>query len=193
MRRLCRPIAGIRAYILDEGLEPMPVGVPGELYLGGAGLARGYLKRPALTAERFIPDPFSRGPGTRMYRTGDLARWQVDGRIEFLGRRDHQVKVRGYRIELGEIEAILSDYPGVEMSVVVVREGEGGEKRLVADALPKAGGVLTIRELQAYLRERLPEYMVPSGVMVLEALPLTPSGKVDRRGVAGGGGDRAAG
>ncbi|CAG0937556.1 partial fengycin family lipopeptide synthetase D, partial [Thermoflexales bacterium] len=176
-----RPVANTRAYILDEALEPVPIGVPGDLYLSGAGLARGYLNRPDLTAEKFIPNPFAQERGPRLYRTGDRARWLVDGRMEFLGRRDHQVKVHGYRIELGEIEARLNDYPGVDTSVVVVHEGEGAEKRLAAYVVPKAGVRLIADELQASLRGRLPEYMVPAALVFLAQMPLTPNGKVDRR------------
>ncbi|HKV11335.1 MAG TPA: amino acid adenylation domain-containing protein, partial [Thermoanaerobaculia bacterium] len=169
-----RPVPGSRAYVLDRRLEPVPAGVPGELCLGG-GLARGYLHRPDLTAERFVPDPWSGRPGERLYRTGDLARWGVAGELEFLGRVDHQVKVRGFRIELGEIEAALGRHPRVRESVVVLRE-----ERLVAYAVPVAEPVAA-GELRSHLRERLPEYMVPSTFVSLPALPLSPNGKVDRR------------
>ena len=186
-----RPVANSSAYVLDAHLQPVPVGVPGELHLGGAGLARGYLKRAALTAEKFVPDPFSSKPGARMYKTGDLARYQPEGTIQFLGRLDHQVKLRGYRIELGEIETVLSRHPHVEQAVVIVREDQPGDKRLVAYVVPRldeseAGSKEeATRQLSASLRsllaQKLPEYMMPSAFVMLEALPLTPNGKVDRR------------
>jgi amino acid adenylation domain-containing protein len=171
-----RPISNTRAYALGAGLRPLPVGVPGELCLGGRGLARGYLGRPALTADRFVPDPFSARPGARMYRTGDRARWKADGTLEYLGRLDHQVKVRGFRIELGEIETVLRRHRGVSDCVVVAR-AEAGQQRLVAYV---AGGV-DADELREHLRRSLPEYMVPSAFVLLEALPLTPNGKLDRK------------
>ncbi|HVR96549.1 MAG TPA: non-ribosomal peptide synthase/polyketide synthase, partial [Thermoanaerobaculia bacterium] len=173
-----RPIAGTRAYVLDRRLEPVPLGAAGELYLGGAGLARGYLGRPDLTAERFVPDPFGTAAGGRLYRTGDLARLRPDGDLDYLGRIDHQVKVRGFRIELGEVEAALARLPGVREAAVVVRED--GDKSLVACLV----GEVEARELEAALRRTLPEYMVPSAFAVLEALPLSPNGKVDRRALA---------
>ncbi|XXX72653.1 amino acid adenylation domain-containing protein [Sorangium sp. So ce134] len=172
-----RPIENTRAYVLDAELDPVPIGVVGEVYLSGAGLARGYLNRAKETAARFLPDPFSEAPGARMYRTGDVARYLPDGNIEFLGRTDHQVKVRGFRIELGEIEGALRRCAGVRDAVVVARGDAPGTKRLVAYVTgdPPAGS------LREQLRARLPEYMVPSAFVVLESLPLTPSGKVDRR------------
>lgn len=177
-----RPIANTQIYILDAALQPTPIGVPGELYIGGVGLARGYHKRPALTAEKFLRDPFSMADGARLFKTADLARYRADGAIEFLGRMDHQVKIRGFRIELGEIEAVLSQHPGVQEVVVLAREDVPGDKRLVAYVVAgEAAG--TEQEWRSYLRERLPEYMVPSVFLPLEALPLTPNGKVDRRGL----------
>ncbi|MEA2604981.1 MAG: hypothetical protein QOF89_5973 [Acidobacteriota bacterium] len=188
-----RPIAGARAYVLDARLEPAPVGVPGELCLGGAGVARGYLDRPDLTAERFLPDPFAvtagaeAGAGARLYRTGDLVRWLPSGQLEFLGRTDRQVKVRGFRVELGEIEAALAEHPAVREVAVLAREDQPGERRLVAYVTPylerpeRPEQEAAAGELRAFLKERLPEHMVPSVFMTLAALPLNASGKVDRR------------
>jgi acyl-coenzyme A synthetase/AMP-(fatty) acid ligase len=172
------PVANTRAYVVDRFLQPVPVGAPGELCLAGEGLARSYRFRPRLTAERFVPDPFG-GPGERLYRTGDLARWLPDGRIEFLGRVDFQVKIRGVRIELGEIEAALTRQPGVESAVVLARE-DGGEKRLVAYIVSPPGAT-SVEELRRGLQKTLPEAMLPSAFVLLEAFPLTQSGKVDRR------------
>jgi amino acid adenylation domain-containing protein len=172
-----RPIANTQVYLLDRHFHPVPIGVPGELHLGGIGLARGYLQRPELTAERFLPHPFSERPGERLYRTGDLARYLPDGNLEFLGRIDQQVKVRGFRIELGEIEACLGGHPGVEDVVVLAREDQPGEKRLVAYVV----GEVEPEGLRGYLQAKLPEYMVPAAFVGLEALPLTPNGKVDRK------------
>ncbi|RKI58436.1 amino acid adenylation domain-containing protein, partial [Corallococcus sp. AB049A] len=175
------PLANTSVYVLDARLHPVPVGVPGELFLGGDGVARGYVSRPDLTAERFVPDAYGATPGARLYRTGDLARWRPDGTLEFLGRIDAQVKVRGFRIELAEVESALRELPEVQEAAVVVREDVPGDKRLVAYAMPRAGHVLEAPALRAALRQRLPEYMVPSVFVTLATLPLNPSGKVDRK------------
>ncbi|HEX8355631.1 MAG TPA: condensation domain-containing protein, partial [Pyrinomonadaceae bacterium] len=179
-----RPIANARLYVLGVWGEVVPAGAPGELYIGGAGVARGYLNRPGLTAERFVPDPFSEEPGARLYRTGDVVRHLADGRLEYLGRSDQQVKVRGFRVELGEVEAALNQHPGVREAVAAVSE-EGGHRRLVGYVVPvDAEGAreeLSAGELRRHLSERLPEHMVPSLFVFLDALPLTPNGKVDRK------------
>ena len=175
-----RPIANTEIYILDADLKPVPIGVPGELHIGGAGLARGYLNRPELTAERFIANPFSDGSQARLYKTGDLARYRADGNIEHLGRLDHQVKIRGFRIELGEIESVLSQHPGVRQSVVMAREDKPGDKRLVAYIVPNLGSNSNTSELRNFLKSKLPEHMVPAAFVELGALPLTPNGKIDR-------------
>ncbi|MHC5759315.1 non-ribosomal peptide synthase/polyketide synthase [Nostoc sp.] len=199
-----RPISNTQIYILDQNLQPVPVGVPGELHIGGAGLARGYLNARELTEQKFIPNPFSgskgageqrsRGvrerrrkivqspvPSPRLYKTGDLARYLPDGNIEYLGRIDNQVKIRGFRIELGEIEAALSQHQDVQTSVVIVREDIPGDKRLVAYIVPQPQVTPTISQLRSFLKEELPEYIVPSAFVTLDSLPLTPNGKLDRR------------
>jgi len=174
-----RPINNIRLYVLDRRLRPLPVGVSGELYVGGVGVGRGYLNDARRTAEAFVPDPFCDRPGARLYRTGDLVRYLTDGNIEFLGRVDHQVKIRGYRIEPGEIESLLRQHASVQDVVVVVREDSPGNKTLVAYVVTSGGA--TGDELRAYVKDKLPDYMVPSAFVLLDALPLTPNGKVDRR------------
>ncbi|TRL35819.1 amino acid adenylation domain-containing protein [Methylosinus sporium] len=174
-----RPIEGARVILLDERREPVPLGVAGELYIGGVGLARGYLGRADLTAERFVPNPFSKD-GERLYRTGDLARYREDGEIEFLGRIDHQVKIRGFRIELCEIEAALTRIPGVRAAVAVAREDVEGDKRLVAYVVGQEGAKPVIADLRAALARALPDYMAPAAFVLLDALPLTSNGKVDR-------------
>ena len=177
---LGRPVANTAIYILDANMQPVPPLVRGEIFIGGASLARGYLNLPGLTAEKFIPDPFSDEPGARLYRTGDMARFLAGGIVEFLGRTDDQVKLRGIRIELGEIEAVLSEFPAVGRAVAMVREDQPGDKRLVAYLQPVKGADLREPELRGFLAKRLPEYMVPSALVVVPALPLTSSGKVDR-------------
>jgi amino acid adenylation domain-containing protein len=179
-----RPIANARVYVLDEQLSPVPVGVRGELFIGGDGLARGYWRRPDLTAEKFVPDPFSVEPGGRLYRTGDLVKWLPDGTIEFLGRKDHQVKLRGFRIEFGEIESVLGRHPAVKDAAVVVREDDPGDKRLWAYVVWKANAGVTSRELRSWLGARLPGYMLPSAVVGLDALPLNSNNKLDRNALA---------
>jgi acyl-coenzyme A synthetase/AMP-(fatty) acid ligase/acyl carrier protein len=176
-----RPIANTQLYVLDRHFQPAPAGVSGELFIGGDGLAHGYLNRPELTAEKFIRHPFSTDPDTRLYRTGDLARRLPDGGIELLGRVDHQVKIRGFRIELGEIEAVLLQFPKVREAVVVVREDAAGDKRLLAYLTTYRQTTASLNELRRFLREKLPDYMVPAAFVVLDKLPLTPNGKVDRR------------
>ncbi len=175
------PIANTQIYVLDSRLQPQPIGVPGELYIGGVGLARGYLNQPELSSERFIPDPYNQKLGARLFKTGDLARYQSDGNIEYLGRIDHQVKIRGFRIELGEIEVTLSQHPRVRETVVLAREDISGNKHLVAYFVTYRLQVPTTSELRNFLMELLPNYMVPSIFVRLDALPLTSNGKVDSR------------
>ncbi|BAY46373.1 amino acid adenylation domain-containing protein [Scytonema sp. HK-05] len=177
---LGRPIANTQIYLLDSHLQPVPIGVVGELHIGGGGPAGGYLNRPELTAEKFIPNPFSQEEGARLYKTGDLARYLQDGNIEFIGRSDYQVQIRGFRIELGEIEAVLSQHPFVLQTVVIAREDVRGDKRLVAYVVPNQEPAPIISDLRRFLREKLPEYMIPSAFVLLSALPLTPTGKVNR-------------
>jgi len=175
------PLANMQIHILDEGQRPVPVGVAGELYIGGIGLSRGYLNRPELTAKSFVPDSFSIEPGQRLFGTGDLARRRSDGAIEFLGRADHQVKLRGLRIELGEIEATLEEHPAVRHAAVMLREFTSGDQRLVGYVLPKNGTPPTTKELRTFLSEKLPMMMVPSVFVLLDTLPLLPNGKLNRQ------------
>jgi acyl-coenzyme A synthetase/AMP-(fatty) acid ligase/acyl carrier protein len=175
------PIDNTQFYVLDSNAQPVPMGVPGELFIGGDGVARGYYKRTDLTAERFLPDPFRDSPGARMYRTGDLVRRLSSGDLEFLGRLDGQIKLRGFRIELGEIESVLAQHPSVKQAIVVVREDVPGDKRLVAYLLPNAGGIPAAGQLRTFLLTTLPDYMVPAGFITIAAIPLTPNGKVDRK------------
>lgn len=176
-----RPISNTTAYIVDKYFNPVPVGVPGELYVGGDGLAREYLNRLELSRERFVPNPFSAGRQDRLYKTGDVARYLADGSIEFIGRKDYQVKIRGFRIELGEVEAALVEHPGVAEGAVTVSEDKFGDKRLTAYFVPVKGMDITVAELRDSLRQKLPEYMLPAMFVTLESLPLSPNGKVDRR------------
>ncbi|WP_262379083.1 non-ribosomal peptide synthetase, partial [Bacillus pumilus] len=172
-----KPVSNTQVYVLDKNSQLISKGGVGELYVGGSGLARGYLNRPKLTAERFIPHPFSDEPGARLYRTGDLVRYLPDGNLEFVGRADDQVKIRGFRIELGEVEATLNALPSIQEAVVIVREDESGEKRLVAYVV----GEGTTKEWRKALKDKLPGYMVPAHFIKMEALPITPNGKIDRK------------
>ncbi|NLG50016.1 MAG: amino acid adenylation domain-containing protein, partial [Chloroflexi bacterium] len=176
-----RPIPNAQCYVLDRFLNPVPVGVPGELHVGGPGLARGYLNRPDLTAERFIAHPFVADPQARLYKTGDLVRYRPDGNMEFVGRVDHQVKMRGFRVELGEIEAVLEEHPSVQMAAVLAREDARGDRQLVAYIAPAEGAACDVADLRNLVRDRLPDYMAPAVYMPLEKMPLTPSGKIDRQ------------
>ena len=181
---LGRPIGNMQIYLLNRDMKLVPTGVAGELYIGGVGVARGYLKRTDLTADRFVPNPFSKVGGARLYKSGDLARYQATGAIEFLGRLDEQVKLRGFRIELGEIEASLRQHPALLEAVVLAHEQTPDDTRLVAYIVMKSGSAATPNELKDFLREKLPDYMVPTSFVVLQALPMMPNGKVDRRGIA---------
>lgn len=176
-----RPIDNTTIYILDKYRQPVPIGVPGELYIGGTGVTRGYLERPELTAERFVSDPFNDENGARLYRTGDLVRYRADGNIEYLNRLDNQVKVRGYRIELGEIEAVLAKHEGIKQTVVIVREDQSGDQRLIAYYIAEPNHSVTVSEIRKYLRNELPDYMIPQHFVELEAFPMTPNRKIDRR------------
>jgi acyl carrier protein len=172
-----RPIANTQIYILDPHRNPVPVGIPGELYVGGTSVGRGYLNRPELTQAKFIPHPFSSHTGDRLYKTGDLARYLPDGNIEFLGRIDTQVKIRGIRIELGEVEAALNTHPQIQQAVVLVSEDTSGDKRLVAYIV----GEVRSDQLQEFLRQTLPAYMLPSAFIGIDSIPLTPNGKIDHK------------
>jgi amino acid adenylation domain-containing protein/non-ribosomal peptide synthase protein (TIGR01720 family) len=176
-----QPMKNQREYVLDAEFDEVPFGVPGELYLGGIGVGRGYFRRPEFTAQRFVPDPYVDQPGARMYRTGDLAQWMPDGNTELLGRMDHQVKIRGYRIELGEIESVLRRHDAVREAVVVARNAERGDKMLVAYVVAEPGSANVVQQLRGLAKEKLPDYMMPSAYVTLDALPLTPNGKVDRK------------
>ncbi len=176
-----KPFANMPIYILDDNLNPVPVGVRGELFVGGIGVARGYFNRPDLTAEKFIPNPFASVQGERMYKTGDVARYLPDGNIEFLGRKDHQIKLRGYRIELGEIETAIGKYSNIKDVVVIAREDKPGDKKLVAYIVPENKAEIDINDLREFLLKHIPDYMIPSAIMILDELPLTPNGKVDRK------------
>jgi hypothetical protein len=174
------PIADLEMCVLDQQLQLVPIGVAGELYVGGAGISRNYLNRPSLTAERFVPNPFSKQAGQRLYKTGDQVRYRQDGELEYLGRLDRQVKIRGFRIELGEIEAVLAQSPEVRDVVVLAREEEGGDKRLVAYLLTEPDTAADVSQWRAWLREKLPEYMIPAAFVLLAEFPLTSNGKVAR-------------
>ncbi|WP_460206155.1 non-ribosomal peptide synthetase, partial [Scytonema sp. NUACC21] len=174
-----RPITNTQIYLLDRFIQPVPIGVPGELHIGGEALARGYLNRPKLNSQKFIPNPFRDESGARLYKTGDLARYLPDGNIEFLGRIDYQVKIRGFRIELGEIEAALNQHPQVRETIIIAHEEQPGDKRLIAYVVPQQSQP-TVKDLSHFLRQKLPDYMLPSTFLLLESLPLTPNGKVNR-------------
>ncbi|WP_123417576.1 non-ribosomal peptide synthase/polyketide synthase, partial [Pseudomonas brassicacearum] len=176
-----RPIGNTRVYVLDTNRQPVPIGVAGELYIGGDGVAKGYLNRPELSAEKFVADPFNADPGALLYRTGDLARWRADGTVDYMGRNDDQVKIRGFRIELGEIEACLGQCPGVKDAVVLARQDDAGPKRLVGYVIPEPGVTLSVHDLRGQLSSVLADYMLPSAFVVLPAFPLTANGKLDRR------------
>jgi long-subunit acyl-CoA synthetase (AMP-forming) len=175
-----KPIANTHIHVLDELMEPTPKGIPGEIYIGGAGLARGYLGHAELTAQRFVPNPFSPVPGERLYRTGDLARYRPDGSLEFLGRIDDQVKISGHRVEPGEVEEVIQSHPAVQQVAVVVDE-EKGLTRLAAYIVPRAGQAVNAFDLKRHIRQKLPEPMVPGAIIEIKELPLTASGKIDRK------------
>jgi amino acid adenylation domain-containing protein len=176
-----RPLTNARIYVLDEHLQPVPIGVPGEVYIGGVPIARGYLERPRQNAEKFRPDPFCDEPGARIYQTGDLARFRADGNLTYIGRLDHQIKIRGFRIELGEIEAVLVKHPAVRSAVVVPIRDASGDNSLMAYVVPEAGQVSTVPELRRHLKEKLPDYMVPAKIVMSSSMPMSPNGKVDRK------------
>ncbi|MFC1814851.1 non-ribosomal peptide synthetase, partial [Thermodesulfobacteriota bacterium] len=178
-----KPIGNTTCYILDKRMQPVPIGVPGELHIGGDGVTRGYLKRPNLTAKQFVSDRFSGDPEARIYKTGDLVRYRPDGNIEYLNRIDNQVKVRGFRIELGEIETVMTEHDAVAQGIVTVKEARPGDARLIAFVVTLPGHDLTVTELRRHLRGRLPEYMIPNHMVEIDALPLTPAGKIDRKGM----------
>jgi len=175
-----RPIANMKAYVLNECYAPVPIGVPGQLYIGGIGVGRGYLNQPDLTAYSYVPDPFTPDGGRRMYGSGDMVRWLSNGCIEFLRRCDHQVKIRGFRVELQEIEAVLSQHSSVNKAVIAIQGQRQEARRLVAYVVPKRGHSLSADEMRKFMLGRLPEYMVPNDLVLLEHIPLTPTGKVDR-------------
>ncbi|HYH44686.1 MAG TPA: non-ribosomal peptide synthetase, partial [Thermoanaerobaculia bacterium] len=185
-----QPVANLAMYVTDRHLRPVPLGAPGELICGGAGVGRGYLADPRRTAESFVPDPFAAGPGARAYRTGDLARWRADGQLEFLGRVDHQVKIRGFRIEPGEVEAVTRQHPGVRDCAVICREDTPGNRRLVAYVVAAGPEPVDLGDLRRAAREKLPDYMVPSAYVPLPELPRNAHGKVDRRALPAPDSDR---
>jgi amino acid adenylation domain-containing protein len=189
---LGRPLVNVQIYLLDQRLQPVPIGVQGELYIGGANLARGYLNQPALTAERFIPHPFSNAPGARLYKTGDLARYLPDRNIEFLGRSDYQVKIRGYRVELEEVEVALKQHPAIQQAVVCAQEDIQRNKRLVAYVVYSRETAVSLHTLRSFLQTKLPDYMVPAAFVVLDVLPLTPNGKIDRQALPAPGQTRSS-
>jgi acyl-CoA synthetase (AMP-forming)/AMP-acid ligase II len=185
-----KPVANAQVYILDDNLEPLPPGIAGEIYIGGDGLAWGYLNRPQLTAEKFIPDPFSREAGARLYRTGDLGRYAANGNVEYAGRVDTQVKVRGFRIELGEIEAKLKEHEAVKDAVAIASEDEKGHKRLVAYVIAGREPAVTPDEVRRYLKDKLPEHMVPASVVFLDHLPAYAEWQSGRASTSGAGRDQ---
>jgi acyl-CoA synthetase (AMP-forming)/AMP-acid ligase II/acyl carrier protein len=186
------PIANTRFYVLDSNRQPVPIGVAGELLIGGEGLALGYHNRPELTAEKFVDDPFSPSAGARLYRTGDLVRWREEGTLEFLGRIDQQVKLRGFRIELGEVEAALDAHPDVSAAVAIVREDSPGDQRLIAYFVPAGEEAVELEQLRRLCKAKLPPFMVPSGFVSVDSFPLTANGKLDRRALPAPDGARPA-